>query len=512
MSIWARARGWRRRTRVAKVDSYTRWLLYVLVCAYPLLNGVSALFRSESLPARVMDALCVVQVLLGVRVLQRSFDHYLWKKAAPWWPLAGQVALLLGTMGALVATVRAGGTPSPTEYGLLLMHGWLATSGPFSLLVRFRRYAAVSGGCAVLMAGATGALGATWGAMAVMAASVFALFMWVALCVRTSGWMLSVMWELEEAKKAQAQLAVAEERLRFGRDLHDVLGRNLAVIALKSELAVQLAQRGSPAALEQMTEVQRLAQDSQREVREVVRGYREADLRTELVGARGVLSAAGIDCRFDDAPGRELPPPVQSALAWVVREATTNVLRHADAGRCAVRMRIVDEVAVLVMENDGVRVEAPEAGTGSGSGLAGLRERLAALGGTITAERPGTKMFRVTAEVPLIDGEPPQDGVATGEGAPGEGTSAEGAPSEGAPGAGGPGEGAAGGGAPGVGAPEVSALGVSAPEVGASPGPAGSVPEEGGRAASGGSGGSGSRGGSGGRPAVGAGSWLGGEA
>ncbi|MFF4532405.1 hypothetical protein ACFY1P_24445 [Streptomyces sp. NPDC001407] len=65
MSIWARARGWRRRTRVAKVDSYTRWLLYVLVCAYPLLNGVSALFRSESLPARVMDALCVVQVLLG---------------------------------------------------------------------------------------------------------------------------------------------------------------------------------------------------------------------------------------------------------------------------------------------------------------------------------------------------------------------------------------------------------------------------------------------------------------
>ncbi|MFI1798253.1 sensor histidine kinase [Streptomyces sp. NPDC020379] len=475
MGIWARARGWRGRTRVAKVDSFTRWLLYVLICAYPLCNGAKALFGSEPVPARVLGVLSVVQVLLGVRVLQRSFDHYLWKKDAPWWPLAGQVALLLGTLGAIVAAIRADSTPHPMVYGLLLMHGWLATFGPYSLLVRFRRYSAVCGGCAVLPAAVLGALGAPWGAMAVLAASVFGLGMWVALCVRASGWMLSVMWELDEAKKAQAQLAVAEERLRFGRDLHDVLGRNLAVIALKSELAVQLAQRGSPAALEQMTEVQRLARDSQREVREVVRGYREADLRTELVGARGVLSAAGIDCRFDDAPGRELPPPVQSALAWVVREATTNVLRHADAGRCAVRMRIVDDAAVLVMENDGVREEGPGAGTGRGSGLAGLRERLAALGGTITAERPGVRMFRVTAEVPLTGGGMPGGGDMTGEGAPGAGSSPV------------PGE----------------------------PGP--SVPSEGGHISEGGGGfasrdGGGDGDGSGGRPAVGAGSRLGGEA
>ncbi|MEV6673049.1 sensor histidine kinase [Streptomyces sp. NPDC051162] len=466
MGIWARARGWRGRTRVAKVDSYTRWLLYALICVYPLFNGMTALLGREPVAARVLGALSVVQVLLGVRVLQRSFDHYLWKKAAPWWPLAGQVALLLGEMGAVAAAIRADSAPHPTTYGLLLMHGWLATFGPYSLMSRFRHYAAVCAGSAGVMAAAVGALGATFGAVAMMALMVLGLGMWVALCVRTSGWMLSVMWELDEAKKAQAQLAVAEERLRFGRDLHDVLGRNLAVIALKSELAVQLAQRGSPAALEQMTEVQQLAQDSQREVREVVRGYREADLRTELVGARGVLSAAGIDCRFDDAPGRELPPPVQSALAWVVREATTNVLRHADAGRCAVRMRIVDDAAVLVMENDGVREGGPRAGTGSGSGLAGLRERLDALGGTITVERPGAKMFRVTAEVPLAGGATPRDGDTTGE---------------------------------------VESMAGSAPVLD------GLAPSEGGRAPEG-DGGFASRGGSGERPAVGAGSWLGGEA
>lgn len=102
-----------------------------------------------------------------------------------------------------------------------------------------------------------------------------------------SVWLLDAVYRLDEARDTRARLAVAEERLRFGRDLHDVMGRNLAVIALKSELAVQLARRGRPDAVEQMIEVQRIAQESQREVRAVVRGYREADLGVELAGAQG---------------------------------------------------------------------------------------------------------------------------------------------------------------------------------------------------------------------------------
>jgi two-component system sensor histidine kinase DesK len=189
--------------------------------------------------------------------------------------------------------------------------------------------------------------------------------------------------------------------LRFGRDLHDVMGRNLAVIALKSELAVQLARRGSPEAVEQMVEVQRIARESQQEVRAVVRGYRGADLAVELAGALSVLRAAGIDGQTYGVGGGELPVQVQAALGWVVREATTNVLRHSEARSCTIRLS-AGEAAVLSVDNDGV----PEAGAdgvgadGKGSGLDGLAERLAVLGGSLDTQlRSG--VFRLTARVPL---------------------------------------------------------------------------------------------------------------
>ncbi|GDY64158.1 hypothetical protein SAV14893_035510 [Streptomyces avermitilis] len=211
-----------------------------------------------------------------------------------------------------------------------------------------------------------------------------------------SVWLLDAVYTLDEARETRARLAVAEERLRFGRDLHDVMGRNLAVIALKSELAVQLARRERPEAVEQMIEVQRIARESQREVREVVRGYREADLGTELAGAQGVLTAAGIDCEVSGSAAG-LPAPVQSALGWVVREATTNVLRHGNAARCVVTLRTVEGHVVLTVENDGV----PDSAPGGGSGLAGLRERLSVVDGTLRAAPSGEGLFRLTARIPL---------------------------------------------------------------------------------------------------------------
>ncbi len=215
-----------------------------------------------------------------------------------------------------------------------------------------------------------------------------------------SVWLLDAVYELDEARETRARLAVAEERLRFGRDLHDVMGRNLSVIALKSELAVQLARRGRTEAVEQMIEVQRIARESQREVRDVVRGYREADLRLELAGAQGVLSAAGIECEVTgDAAG--LPVEVQSALGWVVREATTNVLRHGDAGRCVVEVRVTGGRVVLTVENDGAKVEGAVPESSSGAGLIGLRERLTAVGGELDAGPVDGDRFRVTATVPV---------------------------------------------------------------------------------------------------------------
>lgn len=224
-----------------------------------------------------------------------------------------------------------------------------------------------------------------------------------------SVWLLNAVYELDEARETRARLAVAEERLRFGRDLHDVMGRNLAVVALKSELAVQLARRGRPEAVEQMIEVQRIARETQREVREVVRGYREADLRTELAGAQGVLTAASIDCEVS-GPVTGLPAEIQSALGWVVREATTNVLRHGDAARCAVSLRVAEGRVTLTVENDGApgtsTGSSTDTGTGTaepgrGSGLAGLRERLREVDGVLRAGPAGDDLFRLTAEVPL---------------------------------------------------------------------------------------------------------------
>ncbi len=233
-----------------------------------------------------------------------------------------------------------------------------------------------------------------------------------------SVWLLDTVYRLDEARETRARLAVAEERLRFGRDLHDVMGRNLAVIALKSELAVQLARRGRPEAVEQMIEVQRIARESQREVRDVVRGYREADLGVELLGAQGVLTAAGIACEVRGEVGG-LPSEVQSALGWVVRETTTNVLRHGNAGRCAVRVRVTDGKVVLTVENDGADGEGAKAAAGAdgggadsagsaggGSGLAGLAERLRKVGGTLEAGIARDGLFRVVAEVPLVVKDP----------------------------------------------------------------------------------------------------------
>ncbi|MGK5642168.1 sensor histidine kinase [Streptomyces sp. URMC 126] len=425
MGVRTRVGGWRGRSRIAQVDSYMRWTLYLLPCLFPLsstLSLVSSASDGSGAAALVLLATGWAQCGVGVVLFRRALEHYRLRHPAPWRWAALSGVLLAVSVVQLVAMVRANGPSDVMAPSMVIMCGTLTFFGALSLLApRVRTYlwwcllGGIGTGVAILPFG-----GRPAGAV-VTVLMVWAGALWALATVRSTGWMLAVMWEADHARTVQARLAVAEERLRFGRDMHDVLGRNLTVIALKSELAAQLAHRGSPAALEQMTEVQRIARDAQRDMRELVRGYRRADLHTELVGARGVLGAAGIACRIDDTSRDALPDPVQSALAWVVREGTTNVLRHADARRCAIRLRIVGPSAVLIMENDGAGV-APDAGSDSGSdsgpggsrdagrrgsGLAGLRERMAALGGTLEAGHRAKRTFRLTAEVPLAAVEVP---------------------------------------------------------------------------------------------------------
>ncbi|MEH0545305.1 histidine kinase [Streptomyces sp. B21-105] len=356
-------RHWCERSKAERVELQsvvtwylTTWSFSLFWLALPLAGGIDR----RPLPLTLGGALLLVGTLQCVeanRLTRSALDHYLGRAELPLRALR-PAAVLLGLELALALALAAlGGTDAVG--GRLIIGAALL---PFGLLyglvapvpVFLRRSAALA---VVLMAAFAGIGPDPSGIVAVGVLTGFgALFS--LLVGRCGAWNLSVLWEAERAREVEARLAVAEERLRFGRDLHDVMGRNLAVIALKSELAVQLARRGRADAVEQMIEVQRIAQETQREVRGVVRGYREADLGVELAGAQGVLRAAGIACEVLGDAG-ELPAEVQSALGWVVRESTTNVLRHGDAERCSVALQRTEGCVVLTVENDGARPDAP---------------------------------------------------------------------------------------------------------------------------------------------------------
>ncbi|WP_329453046.1 histidine kinase [Streptomyces sp. NBC_01724] len=400
-------RGWQERSKLQRIDLYSRFTVSVLPWIFTPswdLAPFSSDIRRDPLPLTLGGVLLLVglgQCVLSNRNVKPSYDHCLGRSVFPRRRLAAPLALLVLGLG-LPATLCGVGGIDDDGLLLLVMNAPVPFAITQVLLVPVRTFLVQSLVLTALTTGLFAAAGLRGGVLAgVVPATLFGCLL-VLVSVRPGVWSLSVMWQAEKARDLQARLAVAEERLRFGRDMHDVLGRNLAVIALKSELAVELAQRGRAEAVDQMVEVQRIARASQQEVRDVVRGYREADLSTELVGAQGVLKAAGIVCEVTGDGGGQLPAAVQSALGWAVREAATNVLRHGDPRLCTIRLSASADGVVLDVENDG----APCAAAGeSGSGLAGLRERLGALDGSLDAGPVGDGMFRLTARIPLTRGE-----------------------------------------------------------------------------------------------------------
>ncbi|MFI1241001.1 sensor histidine kinase [Nocardia salmonicida] len=191
---------------------------------------------------------------------------------------------------------------------------------------------------------------------------------------RLTVWGLGIIDELERTKGVEAQLQVAEERLRFSRDLHDVVGRGFSAIAVKSELAVALSRAGdSDRATAEMEEVRTLAVESMGQMRTLVRGYRNIDLRGEVAGARSLLSAAGCELVVE-GDAAKVPAAFHEVAAWVVREGTTNIVEHSAATS-----------ATLTLGGSGMslRNDRPQGAIGERSGLRGLGERLAAVGATL---------------------------------------------------------------------------------------------------------------------------------
>ncbi|HEY0808014.1 MAG TPA: sensor histidine kinase, partial [Pseudonocardiaceae bacterium] len=208
---------------------------------------------------------------------------------------------------------------------------------------------------------------------------------------------MTVVRELRQARVELARLAVTEERLRFARDLHDLLGHSLTTIALKSQLARRLAEPGSAVASE-VADIEAVTQQALGEVRDAVTGYRNRSLAEELDTARATLSAAGIDVtvRLDSPP---LPAELDTLLGWVVREGTTNVLRHSRASACEFRLSRNGTTVSMAVDDNGVGVSTTP---GSGNGLAGLAERVSGAGGRLDSGPAPERGFRLSARIPVV--------------------------------------------------------------------------------------------------------------
>ncbi|MEU6271517.1 sensor histidine kinase [Streptomyces populi] len=207
--------------------------------------------------------------------------------------------------------------------------------------------------------------------------------------------------ELRAAREELARRAVEKERMRFSRDLHDLLGHTLSVIVVKSEAARRLAPLDMDAALTQVTDIESVGRQALTEIREAVTGYREGSLATELDGARSALSAARVEPVVRQS-GPPLVPQTEALLGWVLREAVTNVVRHSDATRCEITVDGNADRVRLTVSDNGVEASPadPVPGVG-GTGLKGLTERLAAAGGSLRAGRTPRGGFEVRAELPV---------------------------------------------------------------------------------------------------------------
>ncbi|RDS84701.1 sensor histidine kinase [Dyella monticola] len=214
------------------------------------------------------------------------------------------------------------------------------------------------------------------------------------------------------------RLAATAERERIGRDLHDLLGHTLSLITLKLELSRKLFDRDSEAARRELEDAERVARHALAEVRAAVTGIRSTDLAAELASARLLLESSAVHLDYGNLPD-SLPQEVERTLALVIREATTNIHRHAGATEASVRFtRTPEKLDMQICDNG-------KGGLAShGNGVSGMCERIRAIGGTLQIESPSRRGTRLMISVPLrmqkttaVMGASPQTGYVTGSAA-----------------------------------------------------------------------------------------------
>ncbi|GAA4895976.1 two-component system sensor histidine kinase DesK [Stackebrandtia albiflava] len=310
-----------------------------------------------------------------------------------------EIGMLTAAAGALAVLAVTADPSGAAGFGLLTHGAVLATA----VLLRLPAGRRPVGLAAVTILAIGVAAGLSWwrglpaSTVTVAGLGVFS----IATGLWMSWWQYDVARQLELARRVTGELAVARERLRFAAELHDIQGHHLQVIALKSELAARLRPDCADEAVALMREVQQLAHDALRDTRAVVAGYRRVSLRTEIGNASRVLSSAGIDTAVRLPPGDTgWHESVERDMGLLVREATTNVLRHASPRRCELTLEAEPSAMVITIRNDGAD-EAPVAA--AGTGLTGLRDRFTAASGALDWEH-ASGWFTIRGRLPAAAG------------------------------------------------------------------------------------------------------------
>ena len=290
------SRWWNQRSSPQRLDMYIRWSLYLTSASLVPIALLPVTSTPDANPAAlaVMLTVVVAQTIACIALLRAGLSTLLGGPPPDRRLVIATVGL---TAAGLLTAFWAFADPAAADFVTI---GWIAavfggslTAALTPVLNPRALYAGIGTGAAITAAWYAVAGGDDRAGSLGVGLFYAVVVGFVVGIDRLAEWMLVLIWEIDASRTVQARLAVAEERLRFARDFHDVLGRNLTLIAVTSDLAAGLARRGDPDAVDKMIEVRRLAHESAREVREVVTGYRATDLDTELTGARSVLRAAG---------------------------------------------------------------------------------------------------------------------------------------------------------------------------------------------------------------------------
>ncbi len=364
------------------------WTAFVAGWVVVLVVIGGMLVQARYAPTRLAVALATLVVLAGLYLWVTLREAVEPEDLAPGGPGAAALRRRLGLISAMMLLVVA----------LVLL---LPAAGPWWLTM----HVIVAAGLALPVALAT------WIIAGIIAATVFVAWLMsghpdpllliliafgaAAVAIRR---LTITVAQLGETREALARAAVDQERLRFSRDLHDLLGHTLSLISLKSELARRLLPDSPAQAAVEIGDVERAAREALHQARAAAAGYRPV-LRRELAAARELLAAAGIAADIEEASG-SVTPELDALIGWAVREGVTNVIRHSGAERCDIRIRRREDLVELAVIDNGRGNGAATGSSTPGHGLAGLAERAVIHHGELRAGSGADGGFTLMLTVP----------------------------------------------------------------------------------------------------------------